>query len=42
VAATLSKAIEAAKGLIQEYDEAPYTAEDLAWIEAARRPSDQA
>ena len=36
VAATLSKAIEAAKGLIKEYDEAPYTSEDVAKIEAAR------
>lgn len=36
VAATLSKAIEAAKGLIKEYDEAPYTAEDVAKIDAAR------
>jgi len=42
VAATLSKAIEAAKGLIKEYDEAPYTAEDVAKIEAARRPTDGA
>ena len=32
VATTLRKAIEAAKGLIKEYDEAPYTAE----IEAAK------
>jgi len=37
VAATLSKAIEAAKGLIKDYDEAPYTAEDVASIEAARK-----
>jgi len=41
VAATLRKAIEAAKGLIKEYDEAPYTAEDVASIEAARRPPEQ-
>ena len=39
VATTLSKAIEAAKGLIKEYDEAPYTAEDVAKIEAAREPN---
>ena len=39
VATTLSKAIEAAKGLIREYDEAPYTPEDVAKIEAARQPS---
>jgi hypothetical protein len=38
VAEALRKAIEAAKGLIKEYDEAPYTAEDVAKIEAARRP----
>ncbi len=38
VATTLRKAIEAAKGLINEYDEAPYTAEDVAKIEAAREP----
>ena len=38
VAATFRKAIDAAKGLIKEYDEAPYTAEDVAWIEAARQP----
>ena len=38
VAATLRKAIEAAKGLIKEYDEAPYTAEDVAKIEEAREP----
>lgn len=36
VATTLRKAIEAAKGLIQEYDEAPYTPEDIAKIDAAR------
>jgi len=36
VAATLAKAIEAAKGLIKEYDEEPYTAEDVAKIEEAR------
>jgi hypothetical protein len=36
VATTLRKAIEAAKGLIKEYDEAPYTAEDVAKIDAAR------
>jgi len=36
VATTLSTAIEAAKGLIKEYDEAPWTAEDVAKIEAAR------
>jgi hypothetical protein len=36
VATTLSKAIEAAKGLIKEYDEAPYTPEDVAKIDAAR------
>jgi len=35
VATTLREAIEAAKGLIKEYDEAPYTAEDVASIEAA-------
>jgi len=35
VATTLHKAIAAAKGLIKEYDEAPYTAEDVAKIEAA-------
>lgn len=39
VAATLRKAIEAAKGLIKEYDEAPYTAEDVAKIDAARTGS---
>jgi hypothetical protein len=36
VATTLAKAIEAAKGLIKEYDDAPYTAEDVAKIDAAR------
>ena len=36
VAEALRKAIEAAKGLIKEYDEAPYTAEDVAKIEAAQ------
>jgi len=39
VAATLTKAIEAAKGLIREYDEAPYTVEDVAKIDAARGES---
>ena len=34
-ATTLRKAIKGAKGLIKEYDEAPYTAEDVAKIEAA-------
>jgi hypothetical protein len=42
VAEALRKAIEAAKGLIEEYDEAPYTAEDVAKMEAARPPSNQA
>ena len=42
VATTLRKAIEAAKGLIKKYDEAPYTAEDVAKIEAARGHLDQA
>ena len=38
VATTLRKAIEAAKGLIKEYDEAQYTADDVEKIEAARAP----
>lgn len=37
VATTLRKAVEAAKGLIKEYDDAPYTAEDVAKIEAAQQ-----
>ncbi len=39
VATTLRKAVAAAKGLIKEYDEAPYTAEEVAKIDAARRRS---
>jgi len=35
-ATTLRKAIETAKAPIHEYDEAPYTAEDVAKVNAAR------